>query len=428
MALLLQHGADPDGVDAFGSTALGVAARVGFAAGVALLLANGAGPEVVGYEGRTALLEAVEEGNESIVLRLLASGAAVGATDKRGRGALAYAAAEHKVGRTASLAQALLDHGAACSQVDGFGMTPLMHAARGGHVEVAAALLAGGAGANEHGTASRLEQMPCGGDQTPLLWAAQAYRRAGPMVRLLLAAGASVRVRGHGGAGPLVIAAQFGDTEVLSLLLDAGCAVADTNASGQTALHQAAENGHLEAVRLLLTRGAPLEARDDLFTPLMTALAYRREPCAEALVDSGANVNAVTEGVDWLADTSVLMLALGALDDLLFERNATRHVDLGLLGKLLARGANVNAVTRFGMTPLINGLYCVPAVEAARMLLAAGAGVNMRTADGTTALHRAAGLRDPELYALLLAHGAEETARDCRGRTPLEVAREASKG
>ena len=78
-------------------------------------------------------------------------------------------------------------------------------------------------------------------------------------------------VREPNGSTPLIIAAMFGQTSVVSFLIENGARLNIQNNQGSTALHVAAFFGYPEAVRLLLVGGAARDIRnyDDL-TPLDT--------------------------------------------------------------------------------------------------------------------------------------------------------------
>jgi len=87
----------------------------------------------------------------------------------------------------------------------------------------------------------------------------------------------------------------------------------------------------------------------------------------------------------------------------------------------LRRGANVNAVTEYGWTPLYeaaeNGHKAV-----AELLIAKGANVNAARENGSTPLHAAAGEGYKDVAELLIARGANINAKDKDGRTPLLLA------
>ncbi len=82
---------------------------------------------------------------------------------------------------------------------------------------------------------------------------------------------------------------------------------------------------------------------------------------------------------------------------------------------LIKAGAEVNAKDRYGVTPLHRAYH----IEAAKMLIKAGAEVNAKDRYGTTPLHYAAGYRHSETAKILLEAGAEVNAKDRYGRTPL---------
>jgi ankyrin repeat protein len=83
-------------------------------------------------------------------------------------------------------------------------------------------------------------------------------------------------------------------------------------------------------------------------------------------------------------------------------------------------GADVNAQNRRGSTPLH---WAVPDAAKVRALLARGAGVNTKQADGRTPLYLAATLGNGHaILRLLLEHGADPNLKIANGRTPLMAA------
>lgn len=98
---------------------------------------------------------------------------------------------------------------------------------------------------------------------------------------------------------------------------------------------------------------------------------------------------------------------------------AAHRGDLETVGTLLAAGAHVDAVTRYGVRPLAlaaeNGDAAV-----VRRLLTAGADPNGSQPGGETALLTAARTGDTETIRALIAHGADVDAREeTRSQTPL---------
>jgi len=113
---------------------------------------------------------------------------------------------------------------------------------------------------------------------------------------------------------------------------------------------------------------------------------------------------------------------------------AIYHSPLSFIRLLLDRGADPNYGNHAGFPSLIAALTCrrsTPgrparddAIEILELLLAAGADPDQRGMNDYTPLHWAAGAGDERAVRLLLAHGADATARtridDC------ETAREAA--
>ena len=173
---------------------------------------------------------------------------------------------------------------------------------------------------------------------------------------------------------------------------------------GNTALILAVDSGHREVAELLLRSGV----RPDIYE---AAAIGETELVAEL---AGEDASAL----DSYSPEGFTPLALAAH----FGHEET--VEL-----LLARGANVNAVSKneLGVMPLHAALYGRK-VEVAKLLLAHGADVTARRGGknfpraGWTALHYAAGYGLVELIAPFLERGADVNARDDEGRTPLRVA------
>ena len=122
-------------------------------------------------------------------------------------------------------------------------------------------------------------------------------------------------------------------------------------------------------------------------TPLMLAAAFGSRESVRLLLDSKADVRAAGNG-----GVTALHLAIA---------------DSTKTGWLVDAGADVNAVTQLGRTPLIVAASGQGTVDVVRQLLAKGASVNAADGIGITPLIAAASVNDADVVNLLLAHGAD---------------------
>src|SRR6516225_7230495 len=204
---------------------------------------------------------------------------------------------------------------------------------------------------------------------TALIRAATSYEKT----RLLLAAGAKVRVRTALRNSPLILAARrAGNSQTVQLLLQCGANPTERNDVGVSPLLSGAASGDLETVRLVLGAGA--KAND---------FPKSNQP-RTADVAAGFRTPLM-----WAA-----------------YRNDVRMVRL-----LLKHGADPNQSTYFG-NPLSHACWN-DSFEAAELLLSRGADVKARdTVANFTPLHWAAGTESgrSRLIKLLLANGADPNA------------------
>ena len=179
---------------------------------------------------------------------------------------------------------------------DDGGSTPLNVASHSGFAVVVEMLLAAGASVNQANTAgvtplyvasandhtavvdmllaagASVDQANTDGS-TPLYVASSAENDHTAVVEMLLAAGAAVdRANGEGRLTALYIAAETGSVETLNVLLAAGAAIDQTNKEGFTSLYIASQEGHVDAVKMLVEAGAAVgHAKEGAFTPLFVA-------------------------------------------------------------------------------------------------------------------------------------------------------------
>jgi ankyrin repeat protein len=160
------------------------------------------------------------------------------------------------------------------------------------------------------------------------------------------------------------------------------------------------------AMRLLEQEPVLINGRDgQAWTPLHYAADHGRLDLMTWLIAHGADVHAaMNEG-----ETPLFFAANPATAD----ANAAACIRV-----LLAAGADINHRNRKGWTPL-HDLAFYGEVAESGLLLDLGAAVDARDARGRTPLHLAAGCGLGDEVALLLARGAEVDARDDQGWSPL---------
>jgi ankyrin repeat protein len=211
------------------------------------------------------------------------------------------------------------------------------------------------------------------------------------LVDRLLRAGADARAANRYGVTPMALACENGSAPVVERLLKAGVDPNLAGKLGETALHLCARTGRAEAVKVLLSHGATVDTIENWRgqTPLMWAAAEGHADAMRLLIEAGADVNARSSIVVWerqrTEEPRDKWLPPGGLTPLLF---AARDGKIASTRVLLAAGADVNIVDPDRHTALIialmNGHF-----DVAGALIEGGADVNMEDKVGQTALYAA---------------------------------------
>jgi ankyrin repeat protein len=227
---------------------------------------------------------------------------------------------------------------------------------------------------------------------------------------LLLRAGANAGARDRYGVTPLFLACVNGNAEMIRRLLDAGVDPDTTDPGGETALMTAARTGAVAALHLLIERGAAVDAREPEFqqTALMIAVREDHRAAVELLVKAGAAVNGQTRK----GPTPAFVPPC--------KGTGCGSEGVGInKGGLPDRGRR--AEVKGGMTPL---LYAARdgRLEAARMLVAAGAQLELGDGNGIRPLLMAVVNGQIDVARFLAERGANVNADDFWGRSPLWAA------
>lgn len=311
----------------------------------------------------TALMRGSAEGHRSIVQLLCERGADVKPKDYMGATALHLAA---RNGRTATV-ECLLTRGANLDQVvsDEKKHTALLEAALNGHDSTVRLLLR--AGANTEAKDSQgwtaLHQAAALGLDT--------------VAKVLLSGGALIETRDEEGNTPLQLAVAKGKMGTAELLLAAGAETEAADIRGRTALMLSATNGSTASCKMLLDKGAHIEAHDCHGDRALHFAATRCGSTAlvELLLEAGADVDAKTES---------------GFTPLLW---ATHQGLLASTKLLLEAGANVNTRTKSGLTAAMQVMLsdhykvctCADPCGLLQLLVARGADLWMESEEGMTA-------------------------------------------
>jgi len=361
---LLKAGADPNTSQPEGETVLMTAARTGSAEVVRLLIDHGANVDAKEtFRGQTAIMWSAAEGHTDVVRLLVRHGA-----DVHVRSTFPAEVDIRRMSRRAIRAERPE------------GLTPILFAVRGGHIETVMALLDAGVGVN---------------DTAP------------------------------SGYSLLHLAIMNGHFELGATLLEKG---ADPNAAGPlpgalTPLH------HLIQVRRPEWTLRP----DPLPTGRLDSLQL-----IKALLAYGAQVDAALpppEDGRTGADTNEQIPPPGGGATPLWL--AARGPDPEAMRLLIAAGADPMVKTDDGATLLISAAGIdyrqgprekleAQVLEAVTLTLDLGADVTAADINGNTALHGAAIRGVNSTVQLLLERGARIDAKNDRGRMPLDIAEDAS--
>jgi ankyrin repeat protein len=346
----------------------------------------------------------------------------------------------------ATMVKMLLDAGAGPEGANADGETALMLAIKTGEMPIVEMLVKAGAKVN---VVERLD------NQTPLMWAADAPKDAGEIVKLLLSKDASLTPRARysdwpsqitsepraqyrpvGGLTALLYAARSGCYPCVQEMLAAGADINLPTPEGVSPLMTAIDNDHNDVAKLLLDKGANPGTWDWWGRTALYIAVDRKEAAnggggrggggavrgggrgargggaVAATVESGPRVSSMdiidallAAGVDPNTELNMHRPSRGGNSGRFVENQlstgctplfrATQSGDLEVIKDLLAKGANPN-VNTMGLTSF---------------LVAAGVGPGARGGTGLSAAGAVGGAANMTLMDLLIQHGADVNAQ-----------------
>ena len=459
MNVLLTNGADPN-AELQGMPMLYLAAELGHPDIAETLISHGANVNGTNSNGNSALSQAIYMENHAMAEFLLQRGADPNLQSDYGVTSLEIAVKKANM----DLVQLLLTHGC---HVDNYGSdeeTALLTAIYQQHIDIVTLLLEAGADPNRSDEQGR----------SPISGA--YYRRNKALIELLRKFGAVDPLES---AKPEATEAPVSDVverlfkairqrnvNETEAALNAGARLDSEDFKGDTPLLCALAQNDLKMVRLLVERGADLNGRNGRTgeTPLLAALSKGNVSIANYLVEKGADINAresrYGDSVVFRAGRIKnhafldLLLEKGADEDFRLLKAAVSTGNSKLLNRLLACGYKasdelvllavkgkhaqlIRTVIENGASPNATGRNTVSTVlimasgngdyNVVDALLKNGANPNIVGHNGTTALIEAAKSCNPAIAEILLKQGADATVKDNRGMTALDYAQKHAK-
>lgn len=203
----------------------------------------------------------------------------------------------------------------------------------------------------------------------------------------MAAAGATVNSQ-------LLDAAARGDALRVGALLSEGADLEARDRSGRTALLLATHSDHVEVARLLIAAGADVNAKDAISdTPYLYAGAEGRNEILKMTLAAGADLTSTNRygGVALIP--------------------AAHHGHPETVKILLGTAININHINRLGWTALIEAVILSDGgpvhTEIVRLLVDAGADVNIPDREGVTPLEHARSRGYTQMVAILEKAGAK---------------------
>ncbi|XP_069690783.1 ankyrin-1-like [Periplaneta americana] len=246
-----------------------------------------------------------------------------------------------------------------------------------------------------------------------------------------------VNTKDKSGWTPLLYASRQGNLDIVQILIKHKADVSFRNESGECALHLAVREGHLSVVKYLVEHGADIQLGNNKeYTPLFIAVAAGHLSVVDFLVQNGARINvgnycgetpiyvAAHDGnlpsVEYLAKNGADINKCTTYDHTPLHM-AAWFGHPSVVEFLVQKGANVQTENKGGQTALCyattEGLLTI-----VDYLIQHGANIHFHDRYGQTSLHKAAYYGHLSVTKCLIQHDANVNAVNILGQTPLHLA------
>lgn len=384
------------------------AAAAGDTAAVQRLVQAGADINALDDLGRTPVMAATHGNHIQTVQALIQAEADIDIQDHRLDNPFLYAGAEGLM----EILRLTIAGGADTRITNRYGGTALIPAAERGHVAIVAELLAHTDVEIDHinnlGWTALLEAIVL----------SDGGERHQQIVQMLVDAGTDISIADKEGVTPLAHAHRRGFGEIVAILQAAQ--------ARERQLISAAGQGDTEQVRQLLSLGRRVNAADENGVTALIAAAYGNHiETARLLISAGADVNRQdrTQQSAFLISTSdgfleLLRMTLAAGGDVhsrdsyngtgLIRAADRGHVEI--IEELLKTEIAIDHINRLGWTALLEAILLGDGgprhTEVVRLLVEAGADVNLADGNGVTPLAHARSRGFAQMAAFLESAGA----------------------
>ncbi|KAF7536781.1 hypothetical protein G7054_g4255 [Neopestalotiopsis clavispora] len=422
--LLLEYGAQVNGMQGGKMTALQYASEFGNLNMVEFLLAHDADIHEQDTKGNTAIHIALSEGYINIAKVLIEHGTAPNANSPcfNFDHALVNAMDDSKI----DIAAFILEYGADPNAISLDNYQPLERAVRSCHSDVRLLFA--------HGADPNMKSL-YGWEDSPFLRAISNDDI--DLVKCFIDNGADPDGKGVLKGAPLVLASQR-SMDTVRLLLERG---ADTWCHKElgSALAKVCAEGQVESVEFMISKGAPVNQRDfEMTHPLQSASRYGHLDVARNLLENGADFTANIAGMHEAVSVGNMDMTALLLQHLAAHSGGGAYFGEALKRAVWAKNLTPSMVRlekdrHYTSSDCLADVGCAEwiwtkPVDMVQFLVKMGATVNMRDDQGSTVLLQAVQrvsapwLNDFDVVEWLIEQGADVNARDNELGTVLHVA------